>query len=431
MLFERIAVYLPEGIVPGQYVATKRNKITYIGPNAPNTAEDYGETYPGKGKLLLPAFVNAHSHTPMTLLRGYGENLSLHDWLRQRIFPFEARMTGRDIYFATLLGIAEMLRFGIVSTTDMYSSICDMAKAFAESGAKINLSAGVTNFTGQAYDDLAATKDAHAAIEQYHMAEDGRVCIDLSMHAEYTSDEKTVRAAAEDAAKRGLRVHVHISETKEEHEECKKRRGGRTPVEYFASCGLFDVPATAAHCVWIEDKDREILAEKGVTVATCPKSNLKLASGVFDARAAMLAGVAVAIGTDSVASNNNLNMIEEIRTFLLAQKGFSGDPTLIAPKEALHAATRAGALSQGREDCWEIREGYRADLIVLDVSGPSMWPVFELMNNVVYSASGSDVLLTMCDGKVLYRDGSFPTIDLERVYAEVEAARVRILGEMA
>jgi 5-methylthioadenosine/S-adenosylhomocysteine deaminase len=339
-------------------------------------------------------------------------------------------MTGQDIYWATLLGIAEMLRFGIVSTTDMYSNISEMAKAFAESGAKINLSHGVTNFTGQPYDELPSTKDANAAISAYHMAENGRIRIDLSIHAEYTSDEKTVRALAMDAASRGLRAHVHLSETKKEHEECKKRRGGMTPAQYLASCGLFDVPATAAHCVWIEDVDREILAQKGVTVASCPKSNLKLASGVFDARAAKLAGVAVAIGTDSVASNNNLNMIEEIRTFLLAQKGFSGDPTLISPGEALFAATRAGALSQGREDCGEIREGNRADLIVIDLSQPSMWPSHDIMNNVAYSASGSDVVLTMCDGNVLYRDGDFMTIDLERVYAEVEASRGRILSEL-
>lgn len=431
MLFERIDVCLPEGVVPGQYVAIEGNRVAYIGGKAPSVGEYAGETYDGKGKLLMPAFFNAHAHTPMTLMRGYGENLTLHDWLKLRIFPFEARMTGRDIYYSTLLGIAEMLRFGIVSATDMYSNLDDMARAFIESGAKVNLCNAVTNFTGQPYETLAATKDAHAAAEKHHMAADGRVRVDFGVHAEYTSDEKTVRAAAEDVAKRGLRAHVHISETKMEHEECKARRGGKTPVAYFASCGLLDVPATAAHCVWIDDEDRAILAEKGATVASCPKSNLKLGSGVFDARAARKAGVPFAIATDSVASNNNLNMMEELRVFLLAQKGFSGDPTLITPKEALYAATRAGALSQGREDCGEIREGNRADLIVLDVSGPSMWPAHEMLNNVAYSASGSDVLLTMCDGKILYRDGVYKTIDLERVFHEVEASRARILSELS
>lgn len=430
MLFERIAVLLPSGVALDQYVGIKGSIISYIGSKMPDHSETYGEIYPGKGKLLMPGFVNAHSHTPMTLMRGYGENMTLHDWLQQRIFPFEACMTGRDIYYATLLGIAEMVRFGIVSTTDMYCKLDDMARAFLESGAKVNLSNGVTNFDKKAYLELDATKEAYSAIKAYHMEGNGRIRIDLCVHAEYTSDEATVLAVAEDVARRELRAHVHISETQMEHEQCKERHQGKTPVEYFASCGLFNVPTTAAHCVWIEEKDFEILAQKGVTVATCPKSNLKLASGVFNAEAAHRKGVRYAIGTDSVASNNNLNMIEEIRMFLLAQKGFSGNPRLITPEEALYAATRAGALSQGREDCGEIREGYRADLVVMDVSGPWMWPAHDLLHNVVYSASGSDVVLTMCDGKVLYRDGTFPTIDLERVLSEVEGSRVRILSAL-
>lgn len=428
MLFEQIAILLPDGsIAQNQYVATKGSEIAYIGAEKP--AAGYGETYAGRGRLLLPGFVNAHSHTPMTLMRGYGENLTLHDWLRQRIFPFEAQMTGEDIYWATLLGIAEMVRYGIVSTTDMYTDLSYMARAFAESGAKANLSNGVTNFTGAAYADIAATKDAHAALRDFHMAQDGRIRIDLSVHAEYTSDEETVRAVAEDAQARGLRVHVHVSETRMEHEECKERHGGLTPTQYLAACGLFDTPATAAHCVWIEDADRDILREKGVTVATCPKSNLKLASGVFDMRAAQRAGVRYAIGTDSVASNNNLNMIEELRTFLLAQKGFSGDPTLVTPQEALYAATRAGALAQGRLDCGEIRVGNRADLAVLDIASPCMHPARHLLNNVAYASSGSDIVLTMCDGAVLYRDGTYPTIDIERTLYQVDAAYTRIANQ--
>ncbi len=428
MLFEHIAMLTSEGIVPDQYVAVQGEKIACIGREKPDGP--FGETYGGRGRLLLPGFVNAHSHTPMTLLRGYGENLPLSDWLTQRVFPFEARLTGQDIYWATLLGIAEMARYGITSTTDMYFRLDDMARAFAESGAKANLSNGATNFDGSPYAALGSTKETHDAIRDWQGAENGRVRVDLSLHAEYTSDEATDRAVAEDAKKLGCRVHVHVSETREEHEGCKTRRNGRTPARYHAECGLFDVPATAAHCVWIEDEDRDILREKGVTVATCPKSNLKLGSGVFDARKAIDKGVRFAIGTDSVASNNNLNMLEELRVFLLAQKGFSMDPTLISPLEAFRAATRAGALAQGRDDCGEIRVGNRADLTVLDMRSPAMQPVHDMLNNAAYTASGSDIVLTLCDGRVLYRDGAFPTIDIERVTREVDASRRRILGEL-
>lgn len=339
-------------------------------------------------------------------------------------------MTGQDIYWASLLGIAEMVRYGITATTDMYTKLDDMARAFHDAGVKINLSNGAVNFSGASYGELNSTAETYAALRDWHMAGDGRIRIDFSLHAEYTSDEATVRAIAEDAKKHGCRMHVHVSETKAEHEGSKERHGGRTPARYLADCGLFDVPATAAHCVWIDDEDREILREKGVTVATCPKSNLKLASGVFDARAALNAGVSFAIGTDSVASNNNLNMLEEIRTFLLAQKGFSGDPTLITPMEALYAATRAGALAQGRQDCGEIQEGYRADLVVLDVSSPGMQPMHDLIGNVGYTASGSDIVLTMCDGVVVYRDGTYPTIDVARAVSEVQASCTRILGDL-
>ncbi|GHU82986.1 5-methylthioadenosine/S-adenosylhomocysteine deaminase [Clostridia bacterium] len=427
MLFERIAVLTPEGVLSDRYVATQGATIAHISDAPP--AGDWGERYDGRGKLLLPGFVNGHSHTPMTLLRGYGENMVLQDWLQKRIFPFEAQMTGSDIYWATLLGVAEMVRYGITSTTDMYCKLPDMARAFVEGGAKINLSNGITNFTRTPYDQIPAVREARDAVRDWHGAGDGRVLIDLSLHAEYTSDEATARALAEDAARLGLHIHVHVSETRAEHEACKVKFG-RTPARYLADCGLFDVPATAAHCVWAEPEDFALLAEKGVTVGTCPKSNLKLASGVFNARAAMAQGVPFAIGTDSVASNNNLNMIEELRTFALVQKGFSADPTLITPAEALYAATRAGALAQGRDDCGEIREGFCADLCVLSLADPIAQPTYDPLTSVVYTLSGSDVVLTMCDGRVLYRDGAFPTLDMERVVRETDAARRRILGAL-
>ena len=224
-------------------------------------------------------------------------------------------------------------------------------------------------------------------------------------------------------------MHLHLSETQFEHEECIKR-WGKTPAAYFESLGLFDTKTTAAHCVWVSEEDMDIFKDKGVTVACNPVSNLKLASGVCNVPLLLEKGVNVAIGTDSVASNDSLNFIEEIKMFSIAPKMRYNDPTKVTPYEALYAATRGGALGQGRDDSGVLATGFKADLIVLDIGGPNMKPVHSLVTNVVYSGSGSDVVLTMVDGKVLYREGEYNTIDVEKVIFEVEKAAERIRSQL-
>ncbi len=427
MLFERISVLTQEGILRDQYVGVRGEKIVFVGPQKPQ--EDLGRVFDGRGKLLLPGFVNAHSHIPMILMRGYGENLPLGRWLNEKIFPFEAKIGPQDAYWATLLGIAEMVRFGITSTTDMYYHLPQMAQAFIDAGVKVNLCNGAMCFDDTPYERQNSHVETAALLEKV-----GRdhplVRVDMGVHAEYTSDERTVRAVVEEAETLGLRIQVHLSETRSEHEEGKVRRGGRTPARYLADCGVFDVPATAAHCVWIEEGDFEILGEKNVTIASCPKSNLKLGSGVFDVRSALSHGVRVAVGTDSVASNNSLNMIEEIRTFMLLHKGVSGDPVLLTPVEAFTAATRSGALSQGRDDCGAIAPGMRADLCVLDQSAPWEQPVYDPLVHAAFTSGGTGIVLTMVNGRVVYDDGVFPTIDVERAAREVELSRKRICGQI-
>ncbi|MDD2215156.1 MAG: amidohydrolase [Eubacteriales bacterium] len=428
MLFSNIII-LDENLSvrEGMYVGIKGNKIDYVGKEVPK--EDYGEIYEGKGRLLMSGFFNSHAHTPMTLMRGYGENMALQSWLNDRIFPFEDKLMGDDVYFATLLGIAESLRYGIVSTTDMYYFCDRMAEAVLESGVKNNLGRGLTSFTDAELWDLQAYRESKYLFEQYNNKGGGRLKVDMSLHAEYTSNPKIVRQFSEFTKELGTRMHVHISETTDEHRDCKERHG-KTPVAYFNDLGLLDSKTTAAHCVFVEGEDFDILAEKGVTVATCPVSNLKLASGVCNVPLLLKRQIPVAIGTDSVSSNNSLNYIEEMKFFSLVHKARYEDPTLITPKQTLYAATRAGALGQDRTDTGKLAVGFRADLIVLDISGPNMHPVHDLLNNVVYAASGSDVVLTMVDGRVLYRDGEFKTIDLEKVQYEVEKSRVRIIGEL-
>lgn len=428
MLFKNITI-LDENFIArkNMYVGIKDDTIDYIDKVEPES--DYGDSYDGKGKLLMSGFFNAHAHTPMTLLRGYAENLSLQDWLTKKIFPFEDKLNGNAVSAGTLLGIAESLKFGIVSTSDMYYFCDDMVKAVLESGVKNNLSRGVVNFSEDDIDLLPGFQETKHLFETFHNEGNGRLKVDISLHAEYTSNPKTAEHLAKYAVKTGANVHVHVSETESEHNECK-RKYGMTPVRYLNHCGIFDTKATAAHCVWLEGEDFDILADQGVTVASCPVSNLKLASGVCNVPLLLSKGVNVAIGTDSVSSNNSLNMIEEMKFFAVANKGKQFDPTLVTPVDALRAATFAGAKSQGRNDCGRLSQGFKADLIVLDLLSPNMHPVHDMATNIVYSASGSDVLLTMVDGRVLYRNGEYLTIDLEKVIHDVEKETGRILGEL-
>lgn len=428
MLFRNITM-IDENfqVQEGVYVGIEEDRITYISKEKPKA--DFGRLYEGKGKLLMSGFINTHAHSPMTLMRGYGENLALQDWLNQKIFPFEDKLTGDAVYWGTLIAMAESIRFGIVSTTDMYYFSEDMLRAVCESGTKNNISRSITCFDDSDLWDLQGAKEMKALYEAWHNAEDGRIKVDMSIHGEYTSTPKVVRQMAEYTASIGANMHVHLSETKSEHEECKERHG-MTPAAYFNKLGLFDTPATAAHCVWLEGEDFDILKEKGVTAASNPVSNMKLASGICNVPALLEKGINVALGTDSVASNNSLNMIEEMKCLAIAAKVRGGDPTAVTPVQALKAATLSGAVAQGRKDCGCIREGNKADLIVLDISGPHMHPIHDVLNNVVYSASGSDVVLTMADGRILYENGTYTTIDIEKVIYQANRATKEILGAL-
>ncbi len=429
MLFKEITILNQNfEIEHDMYVGTKADRIVYIGKDAPR--DDFGEIYSGKNRLLIPGFYNAHAHSPMALMRGYGENLALMDWLNTRIFPFEDRLNSNAVYWGTLLCMAESLRYGIISSSDMYYFIPDMVKAVADSGAKANISRAVANPMGMDITKLPSMTEARDAITQFNGIENGRIIIDASIHAEYTSNEETVRCVADLAKEMDVRMHVHLSETKSEHEECKARHGGMSPAQYFSKCGIFDVPTIAAHCVWCEGEDFDILKEKDVTVASNPVSNLKLASGICNVTEMLKREIPVALGTDSVASNNNLSFFEEMKTFAILAKVREQNPTVITPKQALEAATINGALAQGRYDCGAIKEGNKADLLVLRTDVANMHPVHNMLNNIVYSATDGDIVMTMADGKVLYKDGEYTTIDIEKTIFETEAATAAILKQL-
>lgn len=429
MLFQKIAVWNEKGeVTENCFVRVADGKIAAISQQ-PLTAQPGEECYDGTGKLLAPAFFNAHAHAPMTLLRGWGENLALQDWLNTSIFPFEARLTADDIYVGTQLAIAEMVRGGTVSSTEMYFGCDAMARAATQAGVKMNVSVGVNCFDERSLHDLPLFAEQKKLAEEWHNAANGQFRVDLSMHAEYTSTPRVVQEMAQYAQQSGLRMHVHLSETKRETDECIERHG-KTPARYFYDAGLFDVPTTAAHCVWLTEEDMDLLKEKDVTVASCPASNMKLASGFCNVPRLLEKGVRVALGTDGPASNNALNMMADMKLFALVSKGAFGDPCAVSPKQAFYAATRAGALAQGRPESGIIREGAAADLMVLRCDAPWWAPCHDVAADLVYAAQASDVCLTMCDGKVLYQDGDYTTLDIERIRYEARRAAQRIAKEL-
>lgn len=436
MLFKNIAL-LDENLdyKTNQHVGIKGNLIDYIGDTMPANAAEYGDVYDGTGKLMLPALYNAHAHAPMTLLRGFAENLPLDRWLNEKCWPFEDKMTPEDNYWATLLACAEMARYGVVGFSDMYYATPERAKAATEAGLKANLCEGLIAFEPKPYAEYPIAAQNEEYVRTLHGSADGRIKIDYNIHAEYTSNEQVCRDIVELLKENGLRLHLHLSETEKEVAECKKRHDGLSPVEYFDQIGAFDVPCTAAHCVWLSENDLDILQHKGVFVANNPVSNMKLGSGFAPIPEMLRRGVNVCIGSDGMASNNNHNLFGDLYVMSLIYKGSTLDPTAVEPKQALHAATRVGALSQGREDCGLMKEGFKADVCVMDVTGPQWCPMTDPIYNVVYAGDGSDVVLTMCDGKVVY-DGTaadearFPGIDLERTKSEVEKRTQRIISEL-
>lgn len=379
------------------------------------------------GLLIMPAFYNTHAHSPMSLMRGFGENMALDDWLNKKIWPFEAHLNSDSIYWGTLLSMAESIKNGIVSTSDMYYFTSDMVRAYKDAKVKGNISRALVNFDQSKFEDMDSVAEMKKAFEELNGIEDGRIIIEASIHGEYTSDETTVRSLAEFSKEQNMRMHIHLSETQKEHQDCIEKRGV-TPCQYFADCGLFDVPTVAAHCVWISKEDMDILKDKNVNVSHNPQSNCKLASGIAPYYDMLEKGINVTLGTDSVASNNSLNFFETMKFSGLLAKVRALDPTLVSPKDILYSATRGGAIAQGREDCGIIKTGYRADFIALDLSSPSMNPVHDIANNLVFAADPSDIKMTVCDGNILYRNGQFIHLDIEQIIENAKSETDRILG---
>lgn len=400
------------------FVGVTDGKISYLAKAAPK--EKPLKIINGEGMVLMPGLINCHTHLPMSLLRSYADDCDLATWLNDRIFPREDRLDGRSAKAAALLSIAECLRFGVTSVSDMYNFCDEIAEAVAESGIKANIARGCTLFSDEFdLEQHAGFQELTALHEKWNGYDNGRIRVEAGIHAEYTSDYRLWDAVAEYAINNHLGMHVHLSETASEHESCKEKYG-LTPAQVLDCHHVFDTPAIAAHCVYLEPEDRALLARRGVSAVHCPVSNLKLASGCANVTEMVKAGMNVCLGTDSSASNNNLDLFEEMKAASLMAKAISGDPTALPAPAVLMMATVCGAKAQGRQaECGQIKLGMDADLILLDFTAPHLIPCHNVLSHLVYSASGHDVVLTMVRGKILYAAGKYPTIDLDSVVHEL------------
>ncbi|HPE15664.1 MAG TPA: amidohydrolase [Oscillospiraceae bacterium] len=415
------------GILENACVLVSGGKIVSVSPARP--AAFSGREIDGTHKVLLPALTNAHTHVPMTLLRGYADGYDLQTWLNDYIFPAEARLDGRAVRAGAALAAAELLAGGTGSVSDMYYFCDDIVTTLVSAGLCANIARGATHFGGDFDPEThPACIELRELYDRWHNRNDGQIKIDACIHGEYTSDDRLWRYIAGFGREHGLGMHVHLSETRAEHEACLARHG-KTPAAVFEDAGVWLPGSIAAHCVWVSDEDIALLCARGVTAVHNPISNLKLGSGVAPVPKLLRAGVNVALGTDGASSNNAEDMFGEIRAAALIHNGVNLDPTALSARDVLKMATVNGAKAQ-RRNSGVVRAGMEANLILVDFDKPHLTPCHSVVSNLVYAARGSDVCLTMVRGNVLYENGAWLTIDMEKVNWELSHYAVpKILGQ--
>ncbi|MBO8159431.1 amidohydrolase [Thermosyntropha sp.] len=405
-------------IIEKGYLVISGDKIKEIGEgDAPGGSFD--KIIEGGNKLAMPGFINTHTHAAMTLLRGYADDLPLMEWLQTKIWPLEEKLTEEHIYWGTMLAIAEMIKSGTTTFADMYFCMDEVAKAVEKTGMRAVLSRGMV---GIGLQSELALKQSEELIKTWHNGADGRITFMLGPHAPYTCPPNYLKKVIALAEKTGVGIHIHVAETKTEFEDIKKQYG-KTPVEHLESLGLFNYKVLAAHCVHLTENDMEIMNKHNVGVAHNPESNMKLASGIAPVPQMLKKGITVALGTDGASSNNNLDMLQEMRTCALLHKVNTMDPTVLPAYEALKIATANGAKVLGLEKkIGKLETGKKADIIILDLDAPHIMPRYDLVANVVYAAQAGDVNTVIIDGKIVMENREIKTFDEKEVLDK--AARI-------
>ncbi len=414
-------------LITNGYIGIKGGRIDFISDSLPENVEAR-EIIDGRNKIAMPGLVNAHSHSAMTLMRNYADDMALEKWLFDNIFPVEAKLTDKDVYWGTMLGISEMLKSGITAFADMYMFMDDVARAVTETGIKANLCKSPVQFfeDGQLkrLDKSQGTIDYY---NSYHNSADGRIKVFVEIHSVYMFNENTLRNAAQLAKQLNSGIHIHLLETVSEVESSKKDYG-MTSIEICRETGVLDVPVMAAHCVHLTDSDLCIMREKNASVVHNPTSNLKLGSGIARIPEMMDMGINVCLGTDGAASNNNLNMFEEMNLAAILHKGVAMNPQLMKAQDVLKMGTVNGARAIGFDDTGILSEGMKADIILVDTDKPHFYPKNDPMAMIVYSAQAADVDTVIVDGNILMKNRAFTHIDEEKIKFEVDTLSKRLLG---
>ena len=402
-------------------INSQQDQITDFSDNK-ITGKTLDRIIEGTGKVLIPGLYNCHTHIPMSLLRGFANDHSLEDWLFNYIFPAEQKIKNIEnaLFAGSTLSIAEMIASGTIAFSEMYFGLDDIAQAIDSAGVKANLSNAVLSFDPEGYDYSKTNECAEtlSIVKKYHNTAHGRIKGEVSLHCAYTTHPKAWEQGANFAKEHQLGVHVHLSETITEHNKSLEQFN-LTPAQAFAKYGVFDVPAVAAHACWVSEDDMDILARHNVTIAHNPVSNLKLASGIAHITKMQEKGINVTLGTDGMASNNSHDLFEEIKLASILQKYTQEDPTAVPALKVLEMATINGAKAQGRQGGM-IKEGYDADLVLLDFDNPRQTPCYNPLINLAYSTTGQDVVMTLCQGRILYENGEYTTIDIEKIQFEVK-----------
>ena len=373
-----------------------------------------------KGDVIMPGFKNAHSHTAMVLFRSLADDMELHSWLSDKIWPNEAKMTGEDVYHLTKLGIMGYLSSGITASFDMYFKNDFYAKANADTGFRTVICSGMNNFDA----DITNIEREYLKFNNYSEL----VSYKLGIHGEYTTSMERMEYMVSLARKYKAPCYTHMSETKSEVDGCIERYG-LTPTQLLAKIGFFDYGGGGFHCVWVNEEDMRIMAEKNVYAVSCPASNLKLGSGIAPIDAMANAGVKLALGTDGAGSNNALDMFREMYLVSVLQKQLLSDAAAGCADRTLQMACVGGARAMGLDDCDDLAVGKLADLIVIDMSQPNMQPVNNIPHNIVYSGSKSNVRLTMVNGRVLYENGVYHIGEsVEDIYRSANECAKRIFA---
>jgi 5-methylthioadenosine/S-adenosylhomocysteine deaminase len=386
------------------------------------------ETIDGRDHVALPGFFNAHVHAPMSLQRGWAEDLPFDRWLNERIWVAESALTEEDVYWGAALAACEMIRSGIVAFADHYFWMDQVARVVEESGIKALLAWCIFGLGADKEVGRASLERTEEFVERWQNAGDGRVKTTLGPHSPYICSPQFLTRALNDAVKLGVGIHLHVAESQAQVARSLKEHG-KTPVAHLASLGVFDVPTIAAHCLYVNDADIAILADKRVTVPHCPKTYLKLAMGIARVPTMLARGVNVALGTDGPASNNTIDILESARLTTLLQKNEQRDPEILPSMQMLKLATQNGARALGFADSGVLRVGARADVILFDFAKPHLRPRHDLAANIVHSAHASDVDHVIVDGRVLLRKGKLTTLDEETILREAERRAFRLVGQ--